>query len=75
MALETAAYGPGGHFLRLINSEDLNKYKFSRKTRSIHVFTFRKTQNPDRLDTFDFDKLTLEIITSAGKHQTFQFFA
>jgi hypothetical protein len=31
-----------------------------------------ETQNPDRLDTFDFDKLTLEIITSARKHQTFQ---
>jgi hypothetical protein len=30
--------------------------------------TFRETQNPDRLDTFDFDKLTLEIITSARKH-------
>jgi hypothetical protein len=75
MALEIAASGPGGHSLRLINSGDLNKYKFSRKTRSIHVFTFRETQNPDRLDTFDFDKLTLEIITSVGKHQTFQFFA
>jgi hypothetical protein len=24
--------------------------------------TFRGTQNPDRLDTFDFDKLTLKII-------------
>jgi hypothetical protein len=74
MALETAASGPGGHFLRLINSGDLNEYKFNQKTRSIHVFTFRETQNPDRLDTFDFDKLTLEIITSARKHQTFQFF-
>jgi hypothetical protein len=75
MALETAASGPGGHFLRLINSGDLNKYKFNQKARSIHVFTFRETQNPDRLDTFDFDKLTLEIITSARKHQTLQFFA
>jgi hypothetical protein len=73
MALGTAASGPGGHFLRLINSEDLNQYKFNQKTRSIHVSTFRETQNPDRLDTFDFDKLTLEIITSARKHQTFQF--
>jgi hypothetical protein len=62
-------------FLRLINSGDLNKYKFNQKTRSTHVFTFRETQNPDRLDTFDFDKLTLEIIFSARKHQTFQFFA
>jgi hypothetical protein len=75
MALGTAASGPGGHFLRLINSDDLNKSKFSQKTRSIHVFTFRETQNPDRLDTFDFEKLTLETITSARKHQTFQFFA
>jgi hypothetical protein len=75
MALETAASGPGGRFLRLINSRDLYKYKFNQKIRSIHVFTFRETQNPDRLDTFDFDKLTLEIITSARKHQTFQFFA
>jgi hypothetical protein len=75
MALGTATSGPGGHFLRLINSGDLNKYKFNQKTRSIHVFTFRVTQNPDRLETFDFDKLTLEIITSARKHQTFQFFA
>jgi hypothetical protein len=75
MALGTAASGPGGHFLRLINSGDLNKFKFNQKTRSIHVFTIRETQNPDRLDTFDFDKLTLEIITSARKHQTFQFFA
>jgi hypothetical protein len=75
MALWTAASGPGGHFLRLINSKDLHKYKFNQKTRSIHVFTFREIQNPDRLDTFDFDKLTLEIITSARKHQTFQFFA
>jgi hypothetical protein len=63
MALGTAASGPGGHFLRLINSGTLNKYKFNQKTRSIHVFTF------------DFDKPTLEIITSARKHQTFQFFA
>jgi hypothetical protein len=36
------------------------------------LFTFRETQNPDRLETFDFDKLTLKIITSARKHQTFQ---
>jgi hypothetical protein len=40
-----------------------------------HVFTFLETQNPDRLDTFDFDKLTLEIITSARKHQTFKIFS
>jgi hypothetical protein len=71
----TAASGPGGHFLRLITSRDLNKYKFNQKTRSIYVFTFRETQNPDRSNTFDFDKLTLEIITLARKHQTFQFFA
>jgi hypothetical protein len=75
MALEIAASGPGGHFLRLINSGDLNKYKFNQMTRSIHVFTFRESQNPDRLDTFDFDKLTLKIIISARKHQTIQFFA
>jgi hypothetical protein len=77
MALGTAASvsGPGGHFLRLINSRDLNKYKFNQKTRSIYVFTFSETKIPDRLDTFDFDKLTLKIITSAKKHQTFQFFA
>jgi hypothetical protein len=56
MALRTAASGPGGHFLRLINSGDLNKYKFNQKTRSLHVFTFHEFQNPDRLDTFDFDK-------------------
>jgi hypothetical protein len=68
MALGTAASGPGGHFLRLINSGDLNKYKFNQKARLIHVFTFCETQNPDRLDTFDFDKLTLEIITLARKH-------
>jgi hypothetical protein len=74
MAQGTAASGPGGHFLRLINSGDLNKYKFNQKIRSIHVFTFRETKNPDRLDTFDFNKLTLKIITSARKHQTFQFF-
>jgi hypothetical protein len=73
MALRTAAFGPGGHFLRLTNSDDFNKYKFNRKTRSINVFTFRETQNPDRSDIFDFDKLTLKIITSARKHQTFQF--
>jgi hypothetical protein len=74
MALGTAASGPGGYFLRLINSSDLNKNKFNQKIRSIHVFTFRETQNPNRLDTFDFEKLTLEIITLARKHQTFQFF-
>jgi hypothetical protein len=74
MALGTAASGPRGHFFRLINSGDLNKYKFNQKTRSIHVFTFRETQNPDRLNTFDFDKLTLEIITLARNHQTFHFF-
>jgi hypothetical protein len=68
MDLETAASGPGGHFLRLFNSGDLNKYKFNQKTRSIHIFTLRETQNPDRLGTFDFDKLTLKIITSARKH-------
>jgi hypothetical protein len=73
MGLKTITSGPGGHFLRLINTRYLNKYKFNQKTRSIHVFTFRETQNPDRLDNFDFDKLTLEIITSARKHQTFQF--
>jgi hypothetical protein len=67
--------GPGGHFLRLINSGDLNKYKFNQKARKIHVLSFRETQNPDRLDTFDFDKFFLEIITSARKHQTSQFFA
>jgi hypothetical protein len=75
MALATAASGPVSHFLRLINSDDLNKSKFNPKTRSIHVFTFRETQNPDRLDTFDFEKLTLETISSARKHQIFQFFA
>jgi hypothetical protein len=75
MAPEIAVAGPGSHLLRLINSGDLNKYKFNQKLRSIHVFTFRETQNPDRLDTFDFDKFTLEIITSVRKHQTFQFFA
>jgi hypothetical protein len=74
MALGTAVSGPGGHFMRLINSGNLNKYKFNQKTRSINVFAIRETQNPDRLDTFDFDKLTLEIITLARKHQTFQFF-
>jgi hypothetical protein len=44
----------------------------------ILALTFREIQNPDRLDTFDVDKLTLKIITSARKHQilqTFQFFA
>jgi hypothetical protein len=75
MALGTAAFGPDSHFLRLINSGNLNKYKFNQKTRPIHVFILRETQNPDRLDTFDFVKLTLEIITSARKHKTFQFFA
>jgi hypothetical protein len=75
MALNTAASGPGGHFLRLINSGDLNKYKFNQKTWPIHFFTFRETQKPDRLDTFDFDKLTLKIITSTRKHQIFQIFA
>jgi hypothetical protein len=75
LALGTAASGPGGHFLQLINSGNLNNYKFNQKTWSIYVFTFRQTQNPDRLDTFDFDKLTLKTITSARKHQTFQFFA
>jgi hypothetical protein len=53
----------------------MNKYKFNQKTRSIHVFTFSETKIPDRLDTFDFDKLTLKIITLAKKHQTFQFSA
>jgi hypothetical protein len=75
MALGTAASGPGGHFLRLINSGNINNYKFNQKTRSIHYFTFRETQVPERLDTFDFDKLTLKNITSTRKHQTFQFFA
>jgi hypothetical protein len=75
MAPEITVSGPGGHFLRLINSGDLNEYKFNQKIRSIHVFTFLETQNPDRLDTFDCDKLTPKIITSARKHQTFQFFA
>jgi hypothetical protein len=75
-ASQSAASIPGGHFLRLINSGDKNNYKFNQKTRSIYVFTFRETQNPDRLlDTFDFDKLTRKIITSGRKHQTFQFFA
>jgi hypothetical protein len=74
-SLRAAACGPGGHFLRLINSGDLNKYLFNQKTRAIHVFTFRETQNPDRLDTFDFDKLTLKIISSARKHKIFHFFA
>jgi hypothetical protein len=73
MALGTAASGPGGHFLRLINSGDLNKYKFNQKTRSIHVFTFRETQNSDRSDTFDFYKLTLKIMTSTRKHQLSNF--
>jgi hypothetical protein len=73
MALGIAASGPGDHFLRLIHLGDINKYKFNQKTPSI--FTFRETQNQGRLDTFDFDKLTFKIITSARKHQTFQFFA
>jgi hypothetical protein len=64
MAPGIAASGLGGHFLRLINSGVINIYKFNQKTRSIHVFTFRETQIPDRLDTFDFDKLTLKNITS-----------
>jgi hypothetical protein len=63
----------GRHFLRLINSGNFNEYKFNQKTRSIHVFTFRETQNPDRSDTFDFDKLTLKIINLAIKHQSLQF--
>jgi hypothetical protein len=75
MALGIAASSPGGNFLRLINSGDFNKYKFNQKTRSIHVFTSRETQILDRLDTFDFDKFTLKIVTSARKHQTFQFLA
>jgi hypothetical protein len=58
MTREIAASIPGGHFLRLINSGDINKYNFNQKTRSIHVFTFSKTKIPDRLDTLDFDKLT-----------------
>jgi hypothetical protein len=61
MALGTTASGPGGHFLRLINSGDINNYKFNQKTRLIHVFTFHEIPNPDRLETFDFDKLTFEI--------------
>jgi hypothetical protein len=75
MALGTAASSLGGHFLRLINSGDLKKYKFNQKTRSILVITFREIQNLDRLVTFDFDCLTLKIITLARKHQAFQFFA
>jgi hypothetical protein len=67
MALGTAASGLGGYFLRLINSGDSKKYKFNQKTRLIHVFTFQETQHPDRFDTFDFDKLTLRIITSNKK--------
>jgi hypothetical protein len=51
MAKGIVASGPGGHFLWLINSGDINNYKFNRKTRSIHVFTLRETQNPDRLET------------------------
>jgi hypothetical protein len=58
MALGIAASGPGGNFLRLINSGNISDYKFNQETRSIHVFTFREseTQIPDCLDTFDFDK-------------------
>jgi hypothetical protein len=78
MALGIVASGPGDHFLWLINSGDIKNYNFNQKTRLIlgliHVLTFRETQNPDRLYTFDFDKLTLKIITSARKHQTFHFF-
>jgi hypothetical protein len=69
-----AASSPGGHFLRLINSGNINYYKFNQKTRSIYVFTFSESKSPDRLDTFDFVKLTLKIITSARKHKTLQFF-
>jgi hypothetical protein len=36
--------------------------------------SFRETQNPDSLDTFDFDKLTFKLITLARKHQTIQIF-
>jgi hypothetical protein len=71
MALGIDVSGTGGRFLRLINSGDFHNYKFNQKTRSIHVFTFRETQNPNRLYTFDFVKLTLKIITSARNHQTF----
>jgi hypothetical protein len=60
MALGTAASGLGGHYLRLINSGNINKYKFNQKTRSNHVFTFSETKILERLDTFDFDKLTLK---------------
>jgi hypothetical protein len=62
-------------FLAADQLRGLKQILIQPKIRSIHVFTFRETQNPDRLETFDFDKLTLEIITSARKHQTFQFFA
>jgi hypothetical protein len=75
VTLNGPASCPGGHFLRLINSGNINNYKFNQKTRSIHVFTLGETQVPERLDTFDFDKLTLKNITSTRKHQTFQFFA
>jgi hypothetical protein len=68
MGLGIAASGPGGHFLRPINLGDMINYKFNQKIRSIHVFTLGETQIPDRLDTFDFDKLTLKNITSARKH-------
>jgi hypothetical protein len=73
MTLVIAGSIPDGHFLRLINSGDINKYKFNQKTRSIQVFTYSESKIPYRLDTFDFDKLTLKIITSARKHQTFKF--
>jgi hypothetical protein len=61
MGLGIAASGSGGHFLWLINSGDLNKYKLN-----------REAQNPDCLDTSEFDKLILKIKTSDRKHQTFQ---
>jgi hypothetical protein len=75
MTPEITASISGGHSLQLINSGDMIKYKFNQKTRSIHVFTFSETKIPDRSDIFDFGKLTLKILTSAKKHQTFQFFA
>jgi hypothetical protein len=31
MALEIAASGPGGRFLQLINSGNINNYKFNQK--------------------------------------------
>jgi hypothetical protein len=66
---------PDGHFLRLIYSRDINKHKLNKKIRSIHDLTFSETKIPDRLVIFDFEKLTLKIITSVRKHKTFQFFA